>query len=423
MKLDSKQIILKNDIDLNFIKTDKFKSNNISVYFIRQLNEDEVSMNTILPLILKRATKDLPSNLEVQRRLEELYGSSLGVSISKRGERQIIKFTMEFIADKYVVGSLAEEVIDLIYSVIYEPLLVDGVFKKSFVETEKENLRRRIKGKINDKRNFAIDRTLEEMCKDEPYSISTLGSIESVNKIDEKILYNYYLDFLKTSDIEIFYSGDYNDFIINHLSKKFEGQVHLKADLLRENIDIPIDMIKEVRESYSINQAKLVMGYRTYIPYEDDLYYPLLLGNEILGGGSSSKLFLDVREENSLAYYIGSSILKYKSILLVDSGIESKDYQMTKDIVNQKIQDMKDGKFNQEEMEVAKKSIISTLKSIDDSNYSLIEFGFGQSLSKDFTSPEDRIEKIKKVTREDIIKSMEKISLDTIYFMDVEEEV
>ena len=418
MELKSEKISIGNGINLNLIKTDKFKSNLLSYYFIRPLSKAEVTKNTLLPLVLKRGTEEHDTNLKIQKKLEEMYGANLSISINKRGEKQVLRFTVENVNGEYVNDNdYIYDVIDLLKSVIYNPSLEKGYFKKDYVNQEKENLRRRIEGRINDKRSYAIDRCIEEMCKNEKFSIHSLGTLEDLKEIDESILYEHYQEVIETSPIEIFYVGNYDDKLVGYIKNIEKTNRKDIVEIPRENISNSVSTKNMVHENLDVNQGKLVLGYRTGIPYENKLYNGLLVASDILGGGPNSKLFRNVREKESLAYYINSSVLKYKSLMLIDGGIEFDNFEKTIDIVKGELEELKNGIFSDEDIEISKKSIISSTKSIKDSIFLISEFFFSQSLSKDNRTLDEILEDIKEVTREEIIEASNSISLDTIYFM------
>ena len=400
--LKSERINIGNGININLVKTDKFKSNLLSYYFIRPLSKSEVTKNTLLPLVLKRGTEEYDTNLKIQKKLEEMYGANLSISINKRGEKQVLRFTVENVNGGYVNDDdYIYDVVDFLKSIIYNPTLEEGYFKKDYVNQEKENLRRRIEGRINDKRSYALDRCIEEMCKNEKFSIHSLGTLEDLKEIDESILYKHYQEVIQTSPIEN----------IENVNRKNIVEIQ------RETVSNNVSTKNMIHENLDVNQGKLVLGYRTGIPYEDKLYNGLLVASDILGGGPNSKLFRNVREKESLAYYINSSVLKYKSLMLIDGGIEFDNFEKTIDIVKNELEELKKGVFTDEDIDISKKSIISSTKSIKDSIFLISEFFFSQSLSKDDRSLDQILEDIQAVTREEIIEASNSMSLDTIYFM------
>lgn len=418
MTLKSERIKIGNGIHLNIIKTDKFKSNLLSYYFLRPLSKEEVTKNALLPLVLKRGTEEYSTNLEMQRKLEETYGANFSIAINKRGEKHVLRFTIETVNGDYVGDKdYIYEVIALLKSIIYKPVLEKGSFRKDYVEQEKENLRRKIEGRINDKRSYALDRCIEEMCRNEKFSIFPLGNVNDLKNIDEDILYKHYQNVLNTSQIEIFYVGEYDEKLIEYIKEAAQIQREKVLTLPREQIISGVKTKNMVCEDMDVTQGKLVLGYRTGIPYEDRLYNGLILASDILGGGPNSKLFRNVREKESLAYYITSTVFKYKSIMLIDGGIEFDNFEKTIDIIKEQIEEIKNGNFTDEDIDVSKKSIKSSTESIKDSIFLISEYFFSQILSEDNRSLEQVLNDIDSVTREEIIESISKVALDTIYFM------
>lgn len=418
MDLKSQRINIGNGIYLNLIKTNKFKSNLISYYFLRPLSKEEVTKNALLPLVLKRGTKEYDNNIKIQKKLEETYGANLSIAINKRGEKHVLRFTIETVNGDYIGDKdYIYEVIDLMKSIIFNPALDKGYFRKDYLEQEKGNLRRRIESRINDKRSYALDRCIEVMCKNEKFSLYPLGNIDDLDNINEEILYKHYQNVIATSPIEIFYVGDYDEKLVEYLKNVDKIARENVIPLPREQIISGVQTKNMVYEDLDVTQGKVVLGFRTGIPYEDRLYNGFLVASDILGGGPNSKLFRNVREKESLAYYISSTILKYKSIMLIDGGIEFSNFEKTIDIIKEQLEEMKRGSFTEEDIEISKKSLISSTESIKDSLFLISEFFFSQRLSDDNRSLEEIIKDINSVIKGEITESISKVVLDTIYFM------
>ncbi len=416
--LETKRIKLGKGIHLNMIETDKFKSNLLSYYFVRPLARREITFNALIPLVLKKASKNYQTNLEIDRKLEELYGANLSMGVNKRGEKQIIRYTMQWASEKYAKEEgLDKEAVDMLHEMIFNPYLVDGGFDGDYVDLEKSNLDRIIQSKINDKRDYAIERCLDNMCKNERFSNHVLGYSEDIDEINRKNLYQHYESLIQTSPIEIFYLGSYDEKLLEHLKEintmAREELVYIREDSIRDHVYTK----NMVKESLDINQGKLVVGYRSGIKHDDDLYEALVLANRIFGGGSNSKLFLNVREKESLAYYIASRLYKNKSIILVDSGIEFEDMDKTLSIIDQELQKLKNGEISDEEISIAKEGVKSRLKSIEDSGYAITEYNFDQSLTGKFQTRQEQADSYDQVTKDEIIEAANTLTMDTIYFM------
>ncbi|MBS4540098.1 insulinase family protein [Clostridium sp. D2Q-11] len=404
---------------LNVINTDKFKTELISFYLILPLDKNEVTSNTLVPLILKRGTKKYKTSLDIERRLEELYGSDMSVSVAKKGEKHAIRFSIEGPLEDFVSSDeILKNKLEVLKEVIYNPLLEGDGFNKNYVTQEEKNLKDRISSRINDKKQHAVTRCIEEMCKDEAYSIYKFGYIEDLDNITSTSLYKHYLDILKKARIEISIVSNVDNNMIKEMIKGFFPFNERKSlTLKREKVVFENIEEKIVQEEMNINQGKLTLGYRTNIPYEDELYSAFLVGNYILGGGPDSKLFINVREKESLAYYIYSKAYKYKSLMLISAGIEFDKYENALRIIKEQVLSMKRGEFEEKNIEQSKRAIITSIKTVGDDTFSISEFYLSKVLSGDDKDIDELIDSINKVNKEDIIAAMNKIMLDTVYFL------
>lgn len=405
-------------INLNLIRTDKFKTNLISFYIIRPLNREEATQNALFPMVLRRGTERFDTNLKLERKLENMYGASLSVGVRKVGERHIERFTVESPEESYVEDKeYPIEVIKLLKELIYNPVTENGVFKKDYVEQEKENLKKIIEGKINDKGQYAIERCIEEMCKNEKYSTYEYGYIEDIEKINSSTLYKYYLDVLNTSYIEIFMVGNYKEDVAEELKKLFSVERKTIVPIQREKILNFVQTKNMIHEEMNVNQGKIAVGCRAGIPYEDPLYNGLILASDILGGGANSKLFRNIREKESLAYYIKSTVYKFKSIMVIDAGINFDDFQRVLELIRSELDSMKKGLFTEQDIDISKKSVSASIKSLVDSNYLISEFFLSQILAKDERNLEDILKDIDDIKKDEIVEACNRIYFDTIYFL------
>lgn len=422
MELKSNRIALSDGIFLNIVETDKFKSNLLTVNLIRPLDKDEVTLNALLPMILERGSRSFPTKLLLERKLEELYGASLDLGSSKRGERQIVKASIEWADPKFTGDKKSgKEAVNLLKGVLFDPVIVNGSFDDNYISQEKRILISRIRSRINDKRNYAISRCIEEMCKGEKFGIYSLGYEEDVEAIDGRKLYEHYRSILMTSPIEIFFVGNPDGLELEQL---LPAELHNRREILfipREIIPENYMSKRQVEEKLSVSQGKLVLGFRSSIPYEHELYNGLLVGNELLGGGPNSHMFKTVREEKSLAYYASSRLIKHKSIILADAGIQFSNYKQVLDLILDQVSRLKSGDFSDEDLQIAKKSLENSGRSIVDSNQMISEFFLGKVISKDERNLEDMLGDLEKTDRDKVISAMDTVTLDTIYFLNGKE--
>ena len=361
-----KKINLGNNINLTLIPATKFKSNLVSIYIQRLLDKSEATKNALLPTLITSGCEKYPSIREISNKLDDLYGSSMGGDASKRGERQVLSFKIISTNQKYLEEDIFKDVIEFFNEVINKPLIVDGGFKEDILNIEKQNLKDRIQAKINDKGRYALERCFEEMCSDERYSISEYGYEDEIDAISGKELYEHYKEIIKTSPIDIVIEGDFDEKeVTDIISKNFTFERGNIIEIPREDFIKDIKEVKVIEDKMEITQGKLVMGYRTNIDFKDtDKYYPLVVGCNVLGGGPHSKMFVNIREKESLCYYIYSSVEKYKGILFVSSGIEFQNYDKTVELVNKQIESLQAGNITEEEIENSKSALINSMKSL-----------------------------------------------------------
>ena len=407
------------NVKLTLIPESKFKTNLISVYIQRKLDRNEVTKNALLPGILKSGCNKYKTLGQLTDREEELYGSYLHAGASKRGESQVLGFSILSVNEKYLDEKILGQCIEFLNEIINNPLVIDGGFNEEYLNIEKEILKDSIMSIINDKGNYAMKRTNEIMFEGEPYSINGKGYIEDLDTIDRVGLYEHYKEVLKTSPIEIMIEGEFEETeVVELIKEKFQFDRGNIIDIPKEEYYKEVDKVKEVKETMDIAQGKLVMGYRCNVDYlDEEKYYSLLLGSRILGGGADSKLFINVREKESLCYTIYSTIQKSKSTMMVCSGIEAQNYEKTVNLVKEQVQKLKDGDITESEISNAKIAFINSLNSLNDEIGRISDFYFSQSISKNKSDLDQIKNMINKSTKEDIVEAVKNIELDTIYFL------
>ena len=416
------EIDIKNGIKLHTIKTEKFKTNLIAVMLTTKLDRKNITKNALIPAVLRRGTKFMQTQEEINKKMEDMYGASFDCGLDKTGDNQILKFYMETVNNEFLpqdAENMIKSSIEKIFEIIFNPYLENGVFKKEYVEQEKENIKQIIDGKIDSKARYALDRCIEEMYKNEPFGLYKFGYVEDLKDINEKNLYEYYLELIKTCKIDIYISGIVDENIHNIIkqNENIEKLQERKPDFKEfELTKKENEEAKEIQESMEITQGKLIIGLDVNI-LDKDARYKIMIYNSLLGGSANSKLFQNVREKASLAYTASSSYYRFKNNIFINCGIDIPNYQKALEIIKKQIEDMKNGDFTDEEIENAKNGIIASIKTIDDEQDTEITYYFGQELSETKTSLEEYIENIQKINKADVLEVAKQISINTIYFL------
>ena len=420
--MEYKQTEIKKGIKLHTIKTEKFKTNLIAIMLTTKLNRENVTKNALVPAVLRRGTKNLTTQEEINKKLEEMYGASLDCGLDKTGDNQVLKFYIETVNDEFLpqeAENMLKTSLEKIFEFVFNPYLENGCFKKEYVEQEKENIKQIIDGKIDNKARYSLDRCIEEMYKDKPYGLYKYGYVEDMKNINEKNLYEYYQQLINECKIDIFVSGIIDEETEN-IIKNNENIIKLKDREPQYNepeiIAKKSEKENDVQESMDVTQGKLIIGMDLDIN-DDNLRFDVIIYNSIFGGSANSKLFQNVREKASLAYTASSSYYRFKNNIFINCGIEIKNYEKALEIIKQQIENMKKCDFTDEEVENAKKGILASIKTIDDEQDTEITYFFSQELSKSKCNIEQYMQRISEVTKDKVVDVANKVSIDTVYFL------
>lgn len=414
------KIEIKEGITLHEIQTNKFKTNLFAIFLTLPLSRETVTKNALLTAVLRRGSINLTSQEEISKQLEEMYGAGFDCGIEKSGDYHTIKFYLEVISEQFLPEKeeLTKKALELLLEIAFNPFIEKEAFKQEYVEQEKENLKQIIEAKIDNKANYALERCIEEMYKEKPYGLYKYGYIEDLEKITPKDLYNYYLEILQKCKIDIFTSGNLEKSIeeIVKNSKEMQKLGPRENKLKIENEKNENIEPKIIQDKMDITQGKLVIGLDIKKDIEN-LSYITMVYNTILGVGSNSKLFQNVRERESLAYTCSSNYIKRKQIILVRAGIEIENYEKALEIIKEQLKQMKQGEFEQEEIESAKNLIYATINNIEEEQDTEISYYFGQEIANSKVTIEEYKQKIEQVTKEQIIEIANSIEINTIYFL------
>lgn len=395
-------------MNIKRFESKKFKTNEIALFLTLPLNKETSTKNALIPMILRRGSKNYDNQLKISKKLENMYGAGFNCGIDKTGEYCILKFYIETVANEYLPEDidLMQDASDMLMDIVFNPLVIDNGFDKDFVEQEKENLKKIIEARSDDKSSYAFNRCIEEMYEDESYSTYKFGRIEDLKNIDEKNLYEHYKKIISECRVDLFVNG------IDAKKLKVDDTVG-KNRIEVEKYETKFNNEKIVNEEMDVTQGKLVIGLKS----DNGDKYALSMYNAILGGGANSKLFQNVREKASLAYSAGSRFIRRKNAIVIITGIGLKNYDKAVKIIKNQIEDMKNGVISDKEFEDAKQLILASLKLIPESQEDMIAFDFDQNLFEENLSFEDYREKIKNVSKEQVIEVAKTLKIDTIYYL------
>lgn len=397
----------------------RFKQGCLSWQLVRPMDKGEAAMNALVPAVLLRGTQKSPDLRAITLRLDDLYGASVGTMVRRVGDYQTTGLFCGFMEEKYALPGdrLLEPMIEFLGELMLRPLTEEGCFCQDFVESEKRNLLAAMEAEFNDKRTYAGRRLMELMCRADSFGVPRLGTAEQVEAVTARELWEHYRHILAVSPMELFYVGSAAPEQVAELLKP------MLAGMERSYVNLPAQTgfhsCEPQRETQTldVNQGKLAMGFVTDITLRDPGFAAMQVCNTVFGSGMTGKLFTVIREKMSLCYDIGSSYYGSKGILTVAAGIDfDKEELVRREVLNQ-LEQCRQGRITDAELENAKQAIMSQLRSTHDSPGAIESYYGTAALSGLAMRPEQYLKAVEQVDREQVAQAARTLRLHTVYFL------
>ena len=400
---------------------DKFKTGCVSVSMALPMDK-RMTANSLLVYLLKRSCKAYPDLSLLNGRLDELYGAVLGASVSKNGEAQVLTLSITSLADKFALEgeSIQLEAAQLLSDIIFKPNVKNGSFGAESLATEKRLLIQRIEEEMNDKRTYAFNKCISYMCQNEAYGKDKYGTVEEIENVKMAEVYDAWKNMLSTAVFQITVVGAADaDRVASVFEKHFEKIERKPAEI--ETVFIQRGRrFNHYEEKFPVNQGKLVMGFRAGMQHRRDNIFAMTVMNDIFGMGTYSKLFMNIREKMSLAYYCWSRLVASKGIVLVESGIDTdKERKVSAEVLSQ-LSDLRNGKTDPEVLESSKRALRE--RHTFTTPEGILGWYSAQVTCDEIITPDEMVNGIEQVTMDDVCAAAKKLSIDTIFMLSAQEE-
>lgn len=405
-------------IDLYVHPTRKFKTISIKVYVHQPLGPEATRL-ALLPFVLRRGCRRFQTQRKIVVFLEDLYGASMNADILKLGERQVLFFQLDVVNDRYVPKRIhaLRKALEFLGLLLTRPVTEKGGLKADFVKQEKENLARLIESLINDRMTYAVERCIEEMCAGEPYARYEYGKVGEIAPITPGSLAKIHARVLEEAPIEIFIVGDVAPRAAADIAARAFRIRGRRPQILPAAVTKPANGRREVVERMDVEQGKLVLGGRTGVRWSDDDVFPLVYYNGLLGAFPHSKLFVNVREREGLAYSASSSLDHTKGLVFITAGIDFAKYGDCVRVIDEQMADLAAGKFSDEDFEKTRKTVVDRVRSREDNAGAKIGSFAEMLLNGRPLTPQQLIARLEKVTREDVVRVAARVKIQTVYFL------
>lgn len=402
-----------------YIENNRFNTTLLTYNFYIPLNKEDMAINSLMPYILTSCSEKYRDYIALNRQLLQLYGADLSCSVSKCGDCMHIKMGISVINNEFSLDDRkpVTDANELLGELIFAPAISENGFYDDDVEREKLKTVERIEGEINNKRSFARTRLFEEMFASQPYGKFIYGRVEEVNAITGAQLLAAWKKLLETAFVRIILVGNCSPDEVFGSAEKYFSKINREKVTTASDITVLLEAqeVNRVTDYMEITQGKLAMGFTSQLHGDIKTASALSLFADIFGGGPYSKLFANVREKQSLCYYCSAAARRSKGFVMVESGVEKENAQKTVDAVLKELKEMQKGNFDESVISAAKKSVSDALSAYND-HASAIDGWYSRDLFSDVT-PEEAIEILNAVTKEEIIKAAKGVKLHTVYML------
>jgi len=409
-------------VGFSVLRDPKFKINRLSVNFVVPLSEETASDHAMLSLLLRKGCRSCPDFIDLNRKLDWLYGASLATDVLKLGANQIITFSIATIDDRFTLGGerLVRESAALLRSLLLEPLIEAGAFAEAGFEIERQFLIDTIEAEINDKRAWAAAECARLMGRGDPASLRKYGSLEGARKTTPRSAAAAWRTMIDAARIEIFFTGSGDPGAAEEVfSDAFAPRA--ACGYLPPRIVPRAEAVQEKTDRLEIVQSKLVFGFRTGERPVLAEQSAIRLATAILGGTPSSKLFLNVREKRSLCYYCAARYNRTNAVMMIDSGVEHRNVGAAREAILRELEDLRRGDFDDDTMESTRLQMVNALRSVSDSAGAIEDWYLTRVLLGEASDPQQEIKALQRTGREEIVAAAQQITLDTVYLLTAKE--
>ncbi len=407
-------------VRLHFIQSEKFKTNKIRVRFSAPMSKETVAGRVLTASMLETVNAVYPTSQAFRERLANLYGADYSTSLSRRGLVHYLDINLSFVRDKFLSRKnvLTDAMLDFLKASLFSPLVSQGAFDESAFEIEKKNILNDLEAEIEN-HFYHAHRELDKLFyEEEEMQMPRVGTIELIQKETAASSFAAFQQMLQENQIDFFFIGDFNEVAVREKIQSFNfapRQQELQLVYQQEYSNV----LREGLEQKDVHQSIIELAYHFPIQYGESEHLPLVVLNALLGGFAHSKLFVNLREKEGLAYTISSNFDIFSGMMRIYAGIDRSNRTRTVALINRQIVDLKRGNFSLEELNQTKKMLRNSVLLAQDRQNTILERAYMSSvLGKKFLSLEAWLEALEQVHKDDIVKAAGLLKLQAIYFME-----
>ena len=391
-------------VHLNCIPADKFNRCRISLHFRFPASREKATDQALLPLVMDRGYAACPDMTQLSRKLARLYGAALSVETSMQGASRVLSVSITGIKDQFALNgeALTAEYAAIAFGVAFEPYFENGLFSREAVEIEKTTLTRQLESEINDKRLYCVRQARRKFFGDSPAGIERDGYLADLPAVTCESLTAAYHEMLRTAQLDVICLGA-DEGVVRRMTLEKLANIQREPAQLENYLYMPAQPTEHFREEMDLVQAKLWRMFTWNQCARAEQLNAFRLAISVFGGSATRRLFLNVREKQSLCYYCASRFASPTAFMMVDSGVEPANAEKAEQAILKELNDLVNGPITEEELENSRRGLLSGLTSVGDSLAGLENWYYNEILRGGaINTPEQAADQLKQVTAEDV---------------------
>ncbi len=394
-----------------------FRTIQIQVMFPIKIKKENLAYINILPNMLQFMNNKYPSEDKFLLANKKLYILNSHCGYSRIGLNGFFTFDMIIPDTNSLKENLLEKQFSLFSEMIYNPLIENNCFTSFELEKEKKNILFDIDNSLKNIGTYQNLRLKEIIDEDNILSLNLTRNTDLIEKVTPSNLYKYYKKIIIDNSPIIFVMGNVDENKINKLCNKYlyknfkNKEINIKLDHFMNTRD----KFLEVTENSSFNNSCLSIVYKVKDANEFDYIY-LNYVRDILTSISLGLLSKTLREDLEIVYSVKVQPYSRYGLLEIKAFINKNNMELAKNKIIEIVNSLKNPEVFKDELNnLIERQRLDVIEK-KDNKFIIFDDYISSTLNIDDTL-EEYYEKYKNISSEDISNFVNRLVLDTIYFL------
>lgn len=415
---------LTESLSVSTVHNTRHKTNYLSLYFCLPLTEETASASSLLAHLITGACEKYPKMIDLRRKKAALYSADISAATSTVGDTLLFVIGASFLKDRYAPlgAEILNDTLSLVREFLRAPRLVGGTFDPALVRLEAKNAADDARAILNDKCRYSRRRHTELMYEGKPFAVSPLGRAETIEALSPAELTEAFFKLLAHAPVEAIFVGEADeDALAASLVACFDGLQSEPHRPAPSTVGTCPDAVRDITETMDLNQAHLCLGFRSPLTRTHPDFPAFTVANTVFGSGTTSKLFMNVREKLSLCYRVSSIYNANNGFLQIYAGIDAQKRDEAQAEILLQLAHTKNKNITEEELQNAKNTLRGAIKTVTDAPDTLSVWAIPRILSGLEIDPEREISLLESVTADEAAAAFSTVKADTFYCLKKEE--